>query len=168
MQPGICWLEPSLGLGLGTGGVEANDPPAGTSGDGRQWTLNVPLRARIWFMNTHAPIGDVGLGLSRYWISADMEDSAGLGAEYSRDSTVFYGHLGLGYGFRPNGSEAGPRFALTVGGLFHFNDLDDSRVKADAGFNAAEQATLQRRLDNDSNGLNNVEPYAEISLGYLF
>jgi hypothetical protein len=27
---------------------------------------------------------------------------------------------------------------------------------------------LQAELDRDSDGLNNVEPYGEISLGYLF
>jgi outer membrane protein OmpA-like peptidoglycan-associated protein len=168
LQPGVCWLEPSLGLGLGFGGVNADDAPADTEGSGRQVTLNVPLRARIWFMNVHAPIADVGLGLARYWISADMTDSAGVGAEYDRDSTTFHGHLGAGYGYRPNGAQAGFRLGIVGGVLLHFNDLNDSSVNADAGFNAAEQTTLQAELDRDSDGLNNVEPYGEISLGYLF
>jgi outer membrane protein OmpA-like peptidoglycan-associated protein len=168
LQPGVCWLEPSLGLGLGFGGVNADDAPADTEGSGRQVTLNVPLRARIWFMNVHAPIADVGLGLARYWISAGMTDSAGVGAEYDRDSTTFHGHLGAGYGYRPNGAQAGFRLGIVGGVLLHFNDLSDSSVNADAGFNATEQTTLQAELDRDSDGLNNVEPYGEISLGYLF
>jgi hypothetical protein len=157
-----------LGLGLGFGGVNAKDAPADSSGEGQHFVLNVPLRARIWLMNIHAPIADVGLGLSHYWISADLNDSAGLAGDYSRDSTVFYGHLGAGYGYRPNGAEAGFRLGVVGGVLLHFNDLEDSNVSSDAGFNAAEQATLQRRLDNDSDGLNNIEPYAEVSLGWLF
>lgn len=168
VQPGICWLEPSLGLGLGFGGVTAEDPPPGAEGEGRHWVLNVPLRARIWFMNVHAPIADVGVGFSRYWVSADLEDSMGASGEWSRDSTVVYGHLGAGYGYRPNGSQAGFRLGIVVGALLHFNDLDDSSTSSDAGFSPAELAELQRQLNHDSEGLNNVEPYGEISFGWLF
>lgn len=168
VQPGICWLEPSLGLGLGFGGITAEDPPPGTEGEGRHWVLNVPLRARIWFMDVHAPIADVGVGLSRYWISADLEDSMGVSGEYSRDSTVVYGHLGAGYGYRPNGAQAGFRLGIVVGALLHFNDLEDSSTSSDAGFAPAELAELQRQLNHDSEGLNNVEPYGEVSFGWLF
>lgn len=168
VQPGICWLEPSLGLGLGFGGVDATDAPAGSEGSGRHITLNVPLRARIWFMDVHAVIADVGLGLARYWISADLSDTAGLTGDYSRDSTVIHGHLGVGYGYRPNGAQAGFRLGIVGGALFHFNELKDSSVDAATGFNAAELAALQSELDRDSDGLTNVEPYAEVSFGYLF
>jgi outer membrane protein OmpA-like peptidoglycan-associated protein len=168
VQPGVCWLEPSLGLGLGFGGIDAENPPAATEGDGSYLVLNIPLRARIWFMNTHSVIGDVGLGLSRYFISADLTDSAGATADYSRNSTEFYGHLGAGYGFRPNGFEAGPRLAVVIGALLHFGDLGDSTVDAPAGFNGLELAALQAALDADSDGLTDLEPYAEVSFGWLF
>ena len=168
VQPGVCWLEPSLGLGLGFGGVEADDAPAGTEASGRYLTLNVPLRARIWFMDRHAPIADVGLGLARYWISADMTDSAGETAEYHRNSTNFHGHLGIGYGFRPNRAQAGPRLGIVVGGLLTFNDLKDSSVDAPTTFNGVEGAQLQADLDVDTDRIPKLEPYGEISLGWLF
>jgi len=168
VQPGICWLEPSLGVGLGFGGVNADEPPPGTQGEGRHWVLNVPLRARIWFMNVHAPIADVGVGLSRYWISADLEDAAGVSGDYSRDSTLMYGHIGGGYGYRPNGSQAGFRLGIVVGALLHFSDLDESSATGEAGFDPAELAELQRQLNHDLDGLTNVEPYAEVSFGWLF
>lgn len=168
VQPGICWLEPSLGLGLGFGGIEADAPPPGTSTDGSYLALNVPLRARIWLMDRHSLIGDVGLGLARYFISADLSDSAGQTAEYSRNSWNLHGHLGVGYGFRPNGAQAGPRLGIVVGGLVTFDDLADSSVDAPAGFNAVEGAALQAGLDDDSDDLLDVEPYAEVSFGWLF
>ncbi|HOU89440.1 MAG TPA: OmpA family protein [Polyangiaceae bacterium] len=168
VQPGLCWLEPSLGLGLGTGRIEAENPPPNTTGDGRYWALNVPLRARIWFMNRHSLIGDVGIGLARYLISADMTDSAGAAADYRRNSTNVHGHLGLGYGFRPNGAQAGPRLGIVVGGLVTFNALADSTLEGGGALNAAEAAELQAALDRDSSRLDDLEPYGELSLGWLF
>src|SRR5690606_5410602 len=153
---------------LGFGGIEADAPPPGTSTDGSYLALNVPLRARIWLMDRHSLIGDVGLGLARYFISADLSDSAGQTAEYSRNSWNLHGHLGVGYGFRPNGAQAGPRLGIVVGGLVTFDDLADSSVDAPAGFNAVEGAALQAGLDDDSDDLLDVEPYAEVSFGWLF
>lgn len=162
IQPGICWLEPSLGLGLGFGGVEADNAAAG-SGDGSYVVLNVPLRARFWFMETHSLIGDLGLGLSNYWISADMTDLAMGTAEYSRDSLIFYGNAGLGYGWRPNKYNAGFRLGIVIGGLLHFGDLADSETTP-----AMQNLVLQGDLDADTDGLTDLEPYGEISLGWLF
>ena len=167
-QPGVCWLELSLGVGVGFGDADAEDPPAGTEGDGSYTSFTVPLRARIWFMDRHSLLGDIGVGFTHYDIGADLTDSAGLTGDYERDSTPFIGHLGVGYGFRPNGSQAGPRLALIVGGLLHFSDLDDSSISTAAGFNAAEAAALQAELDDDTDGLPDLEPYGEISFGYLF
>jgi len=79
-----------------------------------------------------------------------------------------YGHIGGGYGYRPNGSQAGFRLAVVVGALRHFSDLDDSTAHAETGFNPAEVAELQRQLNHDSDGLTNLEPYAEVSFGWLF
>jgi outer membrane protein OmpA-like peptidoglycan-associated protein len=170
VQPGVCWLELSLGLGLGFGDVEAEAPATATAAaieaDGSYWSLTVPLRARIWFFNTHSLIGDLGVGFTHYEISADAEDATGLGFEYERDTTPFIGHLGIGYGFRPNGSQPGFRFALVAGPLFHLSGLAGSDVTVDAGF--AQTAALQNALDSDTDDLEDVEVYGEASFGVLF
>jgi outer membrane protein OmpA-like peptidoglycan-associated protein len=163
-QPGVCWLELSLGLGLGFGDVEAD--AGGIEADGSYWSLTVPLRARIWFFNTHSLIGDLGVGITHYEISADAQDAAGLGFDYERDTTPFIGHVGLGYGFRPNGSQPGFRFAIVAGPLFHLNGLAGSDVTVDTGF--AQTAALQNALDSDTDDLEDVELYGEASFGVLF
>jgi OOP family OmpA-OmpF porin len=61
VQPGICWLELSLGVGIGFGEFEASEA-AGGSAEGDYVSFTVPLRGRIWFMDRHSLIGDVGVG----------------------------------------------------------------------------------------------------------
>ena len=164
-QPGVCWLELSLGVGLGSDDVEGTSP-GGIESDGSYWSLTVPLRARIWFFDRHSLIGDLGVGITHYEISADASDAANNSFEYERDTTPFIGHFGLGYGFRPNGSQPGFRFAIVAGPLFHLSSLGDSEVTAGAGF--LEAAALQAALDNDTDDLDDVEAYAEASFGLLF
>jgi outer membrane protein OmpA-like peptidoglycan-associated protein len=163
-QPGVCWLELSLGLGIGFNNADAET--TNESADGRYVSLTVPFRARFWLMDRHAVIGDVGLGFTHYSLSADLEDGAGVGGSYDRSGTPLIGHLGLGYGFRPNGAQAGPRLALILGGLVHFTDLGDSSVDTDPGF--ANAAGLQAAMDDETDKLNDLEPYAELSFGWLF
>jgi outer membrane protein OmpA-like peptidoglycan-associated protein len=163
-QPGVCWLELSLGLGLGWGDVSAETNSA--SGDGDYFSLTVPFRGRFWFMQTHSLIGDAGFGFTHYRMSADVEDDAGVEGEWERKTTPLIAHLGLGYGYRGNGPQAGPRFALVLGGLFHVTKLADSTMSTDAGF--VNPGGLQGELDSDSNRLRKFEPYGEVSIGWLF
>lgn len=163
-QPGICWLELSLGLGLGLGDRDAQATNA--SADGSYWSLTVPLRGRFWFMDRHALIGDAGLGFTHYRISADLDDGAMGTGSYERNTTPLIGHLGLGYGFRPNRAEAGPRLALVLGGLVHFTKLGDSSTSLSGGF--TNGPALKTALDNETNELDDLEPYAEASFGWLF
>jgi outer membrane protein OmpA-like peptidoglycan-associated protein len=163
-QPGICWLELSLGLGLGLGGRDAQATNA--KGDASYWSLTVPLRGRFWFMDRHAFIGDAGLGFTHYRISADLDDGAMGTGSYERNTTPLIAHLGLGYGFRPNGAQAGPRLALVLGGLLHLTKLGDSSISTEAGF--ANGAALKAALDDETNELDDLEPYAEASFGWLF
>ena len=163
-QPGICWLELSVGVGIG-----ANDAGAETmteSADGHYGSLTVPLRGRFWFMDRHSLIGDLGVGFTHYWISADLEDAVGVQGSYERNTTPLIGHLGLGYGFRPNHAQAGPRLALILGGLMHFSDLAASSVDTDMGF--ANAAAIQAALDDETDKLTDLEPYGELSFGWLF
>jgi hypothetical protein len=163
-QPGVCWLELSLGVGIGFNNADADE--MGASADGRYWSLTVPLRGRFWFMDRHSLIGDAGIGFTHYRISADLEDGGGNDGDYVRRTTPFIGHLGVGYGFRPNGSQAGPRLAIAIGGLLHFSDLGDSEVDVPAGF--ANGAALQGAMDDETDGLSDLEPYGEVSFGWLF
>jgi outer membrane protein OmpA-like peptidoglycan-associated protein len=163
-QPGICWLELSLGLGLGFGGRDASATDA--TADGSYWSLTVPLRGRFWFMDRHALIGDAGLGFTHYRFSADLSDGAMGTGSYERNTTPLIGHLGLGYGFRPNGAQPGPRLALVLGGLLHLTKLGDSSISTNAGFNNGP--ALKTALDNETNELDDLEPYAEASFGWLF
>lgn len=163
-QPGVCWLELSLGVGLGWRNLDAEAQNA--TGDGRYFSLTVPLRGRFWFMDRHSLIADAGLGVTHYRISADLEDGAGVKGEYRRRTTPLIGHLGIGYGFRPNGPRPGPRLALVVGGLLHLTGLGNSEIDVPAGF--ANAAALQAALDDESDELTDLEPYGEISVGWLF
>lgn len=163
-QPGICWLELSLGVGLGLGGHDARATNA--TADGSYWSLTVPLRGRFWFMDRHALIGDAGLGFTHYRSSADLDDGAMASGSYERNTTPLIANLGLGYGFRPNGAQAGPRLALVVGGLLHLTKLGDSSISTNATF--ANGPALKAALDDETNELDDLEPYAEASFGWLF
>jgi len=163
-QPGVCWLELSLGVGLGWGDFSAETDDA--SGDGDYFSLTVPLRGRFWFMNTHSFIADAGFGITHYSLSADLEDNLGTEGDYGRNSTPLIGHLGIGYGFRGNGAQAGPRLALVIGGLVHFTGMSDSSTTTVAGFTGA--GPLSAELDSETQELDDIEPYGEVSIGWLF
>jgi outer membrane protein OmpA-like peptidoglycan-associated protein len=165
-QPGVCWLELSLGVGFGTGGIEGDGPTVDV--DETYWSLTVPFRARFWFMDRHSLIGDLGIGITHYGIEVDAENAGGFTFDYSRDSTPFIAHAGLGYGYRPNGSQPGFRLAIVLGGLVHLSGLADSDVTAAPGFGAAETAALTQSLDDDTDNIDDLEPYGEISFGLLF
>lgn len=163
-QPGICWLELSLGVGVGGNGVDATETGGGDA-DGSYLSFTVPLRGRIWFMDRHSVLGDVGVGFTHYRIDAEMTDAVGANGDYTRNTTPIIGHLGVGYGYRPNSFQAGPRLALIVGGLFHLTDLGTSEIDAAGVANAAQ---LQAALDNETDELADFELYGEASFGWLF
>jgi hypothetical protein len=151
-----------VGRGLGSFAAEE---AAGGSADGDYVSFTVPLRGRIWFLDRHSVIGDVGVGITHYRLSADLTDAAGAQGEYTRNTTPLIGHLGVGYGFRPNGSEAGPRLALVIGPLFHLTDLGGSEFTP-AGL--AGGAAIQQAADAETDDLSDIEPYGEVSFGWLF
>jgi outer membrane protein OmpA-like peptidoglycan-associated protein len=163
VQPCLDWLELSLGIGLGLGDAEGESTAA--DADGSYWSLTVPLRARFWPFRVHSPIADLGIGITHYRISADAE-AAGSNYDYTRNSTPIIAHAGLGYGFRPNGPEPGLRLAIMIGALFHLTDLSDPEVDSDAGF--ASAAELTNSLNDDTDELTDIEPYAELSVGWMF
>lgn len=111
----------------------------------------------------HSPIADLGIGITHYDISGDAEG----GFEYDRSTTPLIGHLGVGYGFRPNGPGPGLRLAVLGGALFHFTELGDSDVTA-GSLTAQQAAALQSATDDASDELHDIEPYAELSVGWMF
>ena len=125
--------------------------------------LTVPCSTDL-VLQYHSLIGDLGVGITHYEISADAQDAASW-IDYERHPP-FIGHVGLGYGFRPNGSQPGFRFAIVAGPLFHLNGLAGSDVTVDTGF--AQTAALQNALDSDTDDLEDVEVYGEASFGVLF
>jgi hypothetical protein len=165
VQPCLDWLELSLGVGLGLGNADAE--AAGVEADGSYWSLTVPLRARFWPFRVHSVIGDLGIGITHYDIDSSAE-TGGNSYDWSRKTTPWIAHAGLGYGWRPNGPEPGFRLGILVGALFHLSDLKDSEVDAEAGFPAATRDELTRDLDDDSDELSDIEPYAELSVGWMF
>lgn len=169
LQPGVCWLELSLGLGLGGGDRDGRidvgmNSDYANDADGKYFTLTVPLRARIWVLDRHSPLVDLGLGVTHYRMQANATDLLGQDFDYRRRSTPFIGNLGIGYGFRPNGTEAGFRLALTGGLLVHLTKFKDSTYNA-AYTNAA---ALRAATDKEMDKLHDLEPYAELSLGWLY
>jgi hypothetical protein len=160
----VCWLELSLGLGIGGNDADAENVTA--SADGSYVSFTLPLRGRFWFMDRHSLIGDLGLGLTHYRISAELDGGAGRTGEYTRNTTPLILHAGLGYGFRPNGAEAGPRLALVLGGLLHPTKLGSSEISTQATFTGG--AGIQNAMDEETNDLDDIEPYAEASFGWLF
>ena len=164
VQPCLDWLELSLGVGLGFGDADAES--SGPDADGSYWSLTVPLRARVYPFRVHSPILDLGIGITHYRISADADDGAGNSYEYTRNSTPLIALAGIGYGFRPNGPEPGFRLGILIGALFHLTDLSDPEVDAQAGFPTT--AELTNNLNDETDGLTDIEPYAEISVGWMF
>lgn len=160
-QPGVCWLELSLGAGLGWNRRDG-DAPGGDANLSFE-ALTIPLRGRFWLMDTHSPILDAGFGYSHYWMRADISDDAGNTGRYRERRGWLVGHAGVGYGFRGNGARPGPRLALIAGGLLHLAKLHDAE---NPGANPAAPGV---RAALDAVGIvDDFEPYGEISFGYLF
>jgi outer membrane protein OmpA-like peptidoglycan-associated protein len=166
IQPKVCWLELSLGLGLWFSGFDGSGETTSSDGGVVAWTI--PARGRIWFMDEHSLIGDVGLGLTHYSASSSAADAAGNRFDYDAGGWIPIANLGVGYGYRPRKAESGPRLAAVIGLLFHLGDWGYGEATASQNFSGAEAALLQADLDDAGEALVNLQPYGEISLGYLF
>ncbi len=166
VQPCLDWLELSLGVGLGLGSFDA-ESQAGDA-DGSYWSLTVPIRARVYPFRVHSPILDLGIGFTHYNISSEADDGAGNNFKYENTTTPFIAHAGLGYAYRPNGPEPGLRVAIMLGLLFHLSDLAGPDITADPGFPAASATELRNNLNDEADQLAEFEPYAELSVGWMF
>ncbi len=158
-QPGICWLGAQPRVEPRLQQRRRRERPA--EADGRYVSFTVPLRGRFWFMDRHSVIGDVGIGFTHYRISADLEDGAGASGSYTRRTTPSSATSGSVTASGRTVARRGPRLAMLVGGLLHFTDLGDWSVDTDAGF--ANAAALQAAMDDETDDLSDLEPYAEVS-----
>ena len=166
-QPGLCWLELSLGAGYGAGRYSAD--AEGQKARGHYSAFTVPLRGRIWFMERgHSIVGDIGFGWTHYRMSATSASDMGARYEYTRNSTPLLSTLALGYGWRPEGAQPGYRFTLMLGGAFHPARLSDSESSAQPGFGAMNAAELSTALDERTEDFTDPEIFLEASLGLLF
>ena len=175
VQPGVCWLELGLGVGFGTGEIvgydEYNDGTDTTDfyAEGNYLSLTIPLGARVWLMKTHSLVADAGFGLTRYVMSADIETYSGrhTGHTWHRLSTTFVAYAGLGYGYRWEGVQTGPRLAAVVGVLTHVTKLGESTMLTSHADGQGKFQGVKDDLDEESDELTELRPYVELSLAWM-
>jgi hypothetical protein len=179
VQPGLCWLELSVGLGFGLGEISASggsiDPhdPVGLQSDARYVSFTVPLGVRFWFMEKHSLLGDAGFGFTRYLMSGDIATEYGdtwdgrLG-KWDRPTTALVTYFGAGYGYRFLGAQAGARVAAVVGAFVHLTEFKDSTMLLGPATDSSEVEGLKDAMDRASDELAELEPYGELSVSFMF
>jgi len=172
-QPALCWLELSLGVGLGvgdvSGGIYTDDgvDDIEVEGDGTYVSYTVPLRARFWFFQKHSLIADAGFGITHYRMSADIEGTFGANGTWTRHTTPLVAFVGIGYGIRHSGAKPGPRLSVSAGVFAHLTELGESQVVSEGG-GIRGGRLLRAELDEETNELLELEPYGEIAVGWMF
>lgn len=167
IQPRICWLE--LSLGVGYKAARFSTDAAGPNADGHYSAFSIPLRGRFWFMERgHSLIADLGLGFLHYRMSATSADGAGGRYDYERNVTPFVSSLGVGYGWRPEGAQPGYRFGVLLGGLFHPTRMGSSNSSVENNFDGGTADALDTALDDRTENFSDASLYGEVSLGLLF
>ena len=164
VQP-ICPLELSLGVGYKLRKIDADASVETTDVEADYSVLTFPLRARVWVMETHSLLFDLGIAYSKYRIDADAEDANGNTMSYSRAGNPFLAIAGVGYGYR---SDSAFRLAILVGGVAHINGLNRFDGDTSAAFDPAEADAIAEEMNNESNALTNSAAYVEASFGFLF
>lgn len=166
-QPGICWLELSLGLGYGAGRFSTN--ANGFTARGYYSAFTIPVRGRFWLMDRgHSLVLDLGLGFTKYSMDASSANASTGRFDYERGATPFLTTLAAGYGFRPEGGQPGYRFAAMIGGAFHPSSLDDSSSSVSGGFGPGNAAALSTALDERTEDFTDPSVFVDVSLGLLF
>ncbi|MEZ4376458.1 MAG: OmpA family protein [Polyangiaceae bacterium] len=158
-QP-LCWLELSGGLYYGF--AKFTEDSNGAEAKATAHKFNIPVRGRVWFMETHSLIAELGVLGAHYRINGHEENAPGE-FDYERTSTHLGGFLGLGYGYR---SEAPWRIAAVIGGLVQSGDMDGSSTTSNLP--AATSQALSGAFDSDGNDLLDPKLYGEISFGLLW
>jgi hypothetical protein len=174
VQPGVCSLELSVGFGFGRGAFSGYDEYVYDDGadvydfsaDATYVSFTVPLGARFWFMSRHSLLADAGFGFTRYLMSADVAAPFETDEEWTRLTTPLVAYLGIGYGYRVEGAEPGPRIAFVLGAFAHLTELGESTMLG--RFHPSEVEGLRQDMDAESDELTDLEPYAEVSVSWMF
>lgn len=123
-------------------------------------------RARFWLMHgNHAPIIEVGEGITSYSLSATGSDLFGNSLTYTRKGSPAFTFLGAGYGYRADGWF---RFTATLGVVMPDTTLGDSTVSSTGSFTDADRASFKSAMDGATDGITKVQVYGELSVGALF
>lgn len=124
-------------------------------------------RARLWPMNRHNFIVDLGVGMSFTKLTADGRNRDGSETlRYERSGTPGLVAAGIGYGYRAPGPL---RFAVVLGRQLMFGKLKDSTLTATDQFSPADRTDLKNELDNASKDIAALNvTYLQITLGLLF
>lgn len=124
-------------------------------------------RARLWPMNRHNFIVDLGAGFSYMKLTADGEDRDRIETlHYERSGTPGIVAAGIGYGYRAPGPF---RVAAVLGRQLMFGKLKDSTLTTSNAFSTSDRDELRTKLDAASNDLSELNvTYIQVSLGVLF
>jgi len=167
VQPAVCWLEVSLGMGYGAGRYSAS--AAGLTARGHTTSFTFPLRATVWFMEQgHSLVGDLGLGVTHFRMKATAANAFDGSYAYERNATPVLSTLALGYGWRPEGPQPGYRFTAMLGGVFHPTTMGDSSSQTDGAFAPATADQLDSALDDRTEDYTDPDLFFEASLGLMF
>lgn len=167
VQPAVCWLEVSVGMGYGAGRYSAS--AAGLTARGHTTSFTFPLRATVWFMEQgHSLVGDLGLGVTHFRMKATAANAFDGSYAYTRNATPFLSTLALGYGWRPEGPQPGYRFTAMLGGVFHPTSMGDSSSDTDGPFVPAVADQLGNALDDRTEDYTDPNLFFEASLGLMF
>ncbi|MCA9633307.1 MAG: OmpA family protein [Myxococcales bacterium] len=158
-QP-LCWLELSGGLYYGF--AKFTEDANGAEAKATAHKFNIPVRGRVWFMETHSLLAELGVLGAHYRVNGHEENAPGE-FDYERTSTHLGGFVGLGYGYR---SEAPWRIAAVIGGLVQSGDMDPSDTTSNLP--AATAQALKNAFDSDTDGLLDAKLYGELSFGLLW
>ncbi len=159
-QP-LCWLELGLWVGYDQGEIEAQSANSDIQAD--YTNFNIMLRGRLWLLERHSPIADLGLGVAIYDFEGTARNDAGERLTYTRDGTPLIASLGIGYGFRADRL----RLGLLAGIVVHPTKLGDSSYEADPGV-LAEADALSDRLHREGNEFTDLKPYGELFVSWMF
>lgn len=145
--------------------VKVNDR-TGTATATASANVTTPLvRARLWPMERHNLIAEVGAAAMIYDLQADGSDLAGNSIHYKRGATSPLLFAGGGYGLR---TDAGFRLAVLMGWMQYLGGAGESTVTTTGAFDAGDRASMKQTFDDSTDRLVEARPYVELSAGWMF
>lgn len=136
--------------------------------DKRSMTLTA--RARIWFLDRHNPVLEVGAGATHLEFAGDVQQGGMFAKEgeghYNRSGTSGFGLAGAGYGFR---SANGFRLTFLAGvEVFTASMAAGGMTPKSGALDPHELDTLRQGVDVTTNVFFETRPYLELALGWMF